>query len=352
MGPQTGDPRNFKSYEEVWKAFETQMKYFVKQGAIVTNMYDFIHGELTPQPFYSACSLNPMETGIDATRGGTRYNVLCPQAVGVVDVGDSLAAIKKLVFEEKIITMAELIDALDTNFAGKENFRQLLINRAPKYGNDDPYVDEIVVKVSELWCREVEQYTIPRRHGRQPERVRTEEEKRMVRELEKKYGKCDIDDGHHSPGIYTVISNVPFGKMCEALPSGRLAGTPLADGGISPQVGRDQLGPTAVFKSAAKIKHVLASNGTLLNQRFTPRTLQGEDGTRNLASLIKSYHDMGGNHVQFNVVSSKTLREAQRKPNDYQGLMVRVAGYSAFFNALMPETQDNIIHRAEQGEGR
>lgn len=317
IGPATKDPRKFESYDEIWEAFITQLKYFVYHGAIIMNLADWIHGELTPQPYFSSLCLSPLERGKDTTRGGTRYNVLCPQAVGIVNVGDALAAIKKLVFEEKVFTMEQIIDMMDTNFEGKEAERQMLLNRAPKYGNDDDYVDRIVAEVGKVWCEEVEKYTIPRRGG------------------------------VHSPGIYTVISNVPFGAIVGALPSGRLAGFPLADGGLSPQVGSDKKGPSAVINSASKIDQRLASNGTLLNQRFHPAALEGNEGTRNLASLIKTYHDKGGYHIQFNVVSSETLRDAQQNPDNYKDLLVRVAGYSAYFTSLSPEVQDNIIRRAE-----
>jgi formate C-acetyltransferase len=213
--------------------------------------------------------------------------------------------------------MKEIIDMLDTNFEGKEAERQALQNRAPKYGNDDDYVDGIVAEIGRIWCEEVAKYTIPRRGG------------------------------VHSPGIYTVISNVPFGAIVGALPSGRLAGFPLADGGLSPQVGADKKGPSAVINSAAKIDQRLASNGTLLNQRFHPSALEGDQGSRNLASLIKTYQEKGGYHIQFNVVSSETLRDAQQNPEKYQDLLVRVAGYSAYFTSLSAEVQDNIIRRAE-----
>ena len=317
IGPATKDPRKFESYEEVWDAFLTQLKYFVYHGAIIVNTADWIHGELTPQPYFSSLCLNPLERGVDVTRGGSRYNVLCPQAVGVVNVGDALAALKKFVFEEKVFTMEQMINLLDTNFEGMEVERQLLLNRAPKYGNDDDSVDQIVAEVCKVWCEEVAEYTIPRRGG------------------------------VHSPGIYTVISNVPFGAIVGALPSGRLAGFPLADGGLSPQVGSDKKGPSAVINSAAKVDQRLASNGTLLNQRFHPSALEGDQGTRNLASLIKTYHDKGGYHIQFNVVSSETLRDAQQNPDKFQDLLVRVAGYSAYFTSLSTEVQDNIIRRAE-----
>lgn len=319
VGVRTKDPRTFTSFEEVYDAFLQQMRYCVKQGTIIINTADWVHGELTPQPFFSSLLKSPVKKGRDVTRGGAGYNSIGPQAVGVVNIGNSLAALKKFVFEEKRFTMSEMIDMLDTNFAGKEAERQLLLNRAPKYGNDDDYVDELVARVGRDWCDEVAKYTIPRRGGT------------------------------HAPGIYTVISNVPFGAVVGALPSGRLAGTPLADGGLSPQVGTDKKGPSAVINSASKVDQRLTSNGTILNQKFTPSALDGDEGTQNLASLIKTYHDKGGYHIQFNVVSAETLRDAQRNPENYQDMLVRVAGYSAYFTSLSPEIQDNIIRRAEQG---
>lgn len=319
IGVKTKDPRTFENFEEMYQAFIEQMKYCVEQGAIIVNTADWIHGERTPQPFFSALIKSPVKKGRDVTRGGAGYNSLGPNGVGIVNIGDAMAAIKKFVFDEKVFTMSEMIDMLDTNFAGKEAERQMLLNRAPKYGNDDEYVDEIVARIGRDWCNEVAKYEIPRRGGT------------------------------HAPGIYTVISNVPFGAIVGALPSGRLAGAPLADGGLSPQVGADKKGPSAVINSASKVDQRLTANGTILNQKFTPAALEGEAGTKNLASLIKTYHDKGGYHIQFNVVSAKTLRDAQLHPENYQDLLVRVAGYSAYFTSLTTEIQDNIIRRAEQG---
>ena len=319
IGVATKDPREFKDFEEMYDAFLAQMRHCIKLGTVIMNAADWIHGELTPQPFFSALLKSPVKKGRDVTRGGAGYNSLGPQGVGIVNIGDAMAAIKKFVFEEKVFTMAEMIDMLDTNFAGKEKERQMLLNRAPKYGNDDDYVDEIVARIGRDWCEEVAKYEIPRRGG------------------------------NHAPGIYTVISNVPFGTFVGALPSGRMAGAPLADGGLSPQVGSDKKGPSAVINSAAKVDQRLTANGTILNQKFTPSSLEGDAGTKNLASLIKTYHDKGGYHIQFNVVSAKTLRDAQAHPEKYQDMLVRVAGYSAYFTSLSTEIQDNIIHRAEQG---
>jgi len=231
-------------------------------------------------------------------------------------VADSLAAVKKLVFEEKRIAMKELKEALDQNFKGREDLRQILLNQTPKFGNDVDYVDDIAAEVGRLYCEEVEKYRNPRK-------------------------------GRFQPGLYTISAHIPLGEMVGATPDGRKAGKPLADGGLSPVQGMDKRGPTAVLRSVSKIDHTLASNGTLLNLKFNPAVLEEKSGLTNLAAFIRAFVELKVLHCQFNVISAGTLREAQEHPENYQNLVIRVAGYSAFFVSLDKGLQDDIIRRTE-----
>jgi len=315
IGPKTGDPRKFKSFEDVLSVYKKQVSYFVKHMVITVNCIDLMHQKLVLLPFLSAVMEDCVEKGLDIVEGGARYNFSGPQGVGVADVADSLAVIKKFVFEEAKLSMEELILALDSNFENNPKLRYLLKEKAPKYGNDDDYVDSIATEIARQYCKEVEKYKNAR-------------------------------NGYFNPGLYPVSANVPMGLNVGALPSGRLAREPLADG-ISPALGGDKSGPTAVIKSASKLDHVIASNGTLLNQKFNPEVLSTKDQLIKFMNLIRTYFELGGWHVQYNVVSAKTLREAQRRPEQYRNLLVRVAGYSAFFIDLDKSLQENIIARTE-----
>jgi len=316
LGPETGDFVNFCSFEELLGAYKKQVEYFVRQMVISINAIDVAQRELGPLPAVSLFIDDCIEKGEDVTAGGARYNFTGPQGVGIANVGDSLAAIKKLVFEEKKININELKEAIDNNFEKREKLRQMLLNQAPKYGNDIDYVDFLARDVGVLYCKEVEKYHNPR-------------------------------GGRYQPGLYPVTANIPMGKVVEATPDGRRAGEPLADG-ISPVQGRDLQGPTAVLLSVAKIEHIKASNGTLLNMKFPPDLLEGEKNAQKFSCLLRAFVDLGIWHVQFNVVSEKTLRDAQEHPDKYPDLIVRVAGYSAFFVELDREVQDDIISRTEQ----
>lgn len=315
LGVETGEFSSFKSFEEFLEAFRKQMAYFVKLLIISDNAVDIAHGTRVPLPFLSSMVADCIKRGKSLQEGGAVYNFTGPQGVGVANVGDSLAAIKYAVFEKKIVSAEELLRALKTNFEGKEELRQRLINEVPKYGNDDDYVDSLAREGALIYCREVEKYTNPR-------------------------------GGRFQPGLYPVSANVPLGAMTGATPDGRKAGTPLADG-VSPVSGRDVKGPTAAVTSVAKLDHHIASNGTLLNQKFHPAAIAGESGIRNLAALVRTFFDQKGFHVQFNVVSKETLLDAQKNPEKYRTLVVRVAGYSAYFTALDKAIQDDIIARTE-----
>lgn len=315
LGPKTGVLTSFASFDDVVAAYKAQMEYFVKLLVISDNSVDIAHGERAPLPFLSSLADDCLAKGKSLQEGGAHYNYTGPQGVGVANVGDSLTALKKLVFDEKAVTLAELKDALDTDFKGREDLRQMLVNRAPKYGNDNDEADELARLGALIYCKEVEKYTNPRGGGFQP-------------------------------GLYPVSANVPLGTTVGATPDGRKAGTPLADG-VSPVSGRDNVGPTAAIKSVAKLDHVIASNGTLLNQKFHPNALQGEPGLRNMMAVTETLFTNGGTHVQYNVVGRDTLLDAQQHPENYKGLVVRVAGYSAFFTALDKALQDDIIARTE-----
>ena len=320
LGLSTGDPRKFSSYGEVLEAFKKQLAHITKHQVIMNNYLRRLHEEQFPTHLESIIVEGCVEKVMRAKspKGWAQryvpYQVLV--GMGLADIADSFAVIKKLVFEDKLITMSELLDALDANFEGKEDLRQILINRAPKFGNDDDYVDSIAAEIQSFWAIEISQY---------------------CREAN---GISRFTDNWNS-----TAANVPLGVVVGALPSGRKAGEPLSDN-TSPAHGYGEAsGPTAVLKSEAKIK--LENQGTnLLNLRFDPTAVATEEGTEKFVDLIDTYHDLGGYHVQFNVVSEDTLKDAQKHPEKHQGLMVRVAGYSAYFAELCPEEQEDIIARA------
>lgn len=316
IGPKTGKAEDFTSYDDVIKAYNTQVSYFVKQMVIMLNTWDSMHGELLPIPFMSAMIDGCLQKGMDVARGGAKYNYVGPQGVGLSNVADSLIAIKKVVFEEKKITLRELVEKLDKNFHGDEYFRQSLVNKVSKYGNNIEEVDQIAREVGNSYCDEVSKY------------------------------KC-IRGGHYRPGLFPVASHVPLGGVVGALPSGRLSGTPLNDG-ISPVSGCDVNGPTAALLSVAKVEHKRATNGTLLNMKVHPTALKTETDMEKLALLIRAFMELKLMHIQFNVVSRETLLAAQKDPQNYRDLIVRVAGYSANFVDLDRKMQDDIINRTQQ----
>lgn len=314
-GPKTGKAEDFKSIEEFVEAYKKQVEYFVTQMVATLNGIDYSHQNNLPTPYLSIAMKDCLEKGKDITKGGARYNFTAPQGVGLADTADSLAAIQKLVFDDKKYTMSELLAAMKANFKGYEKLQRDMKN-APKFGNDDDYVDKFGVMVGKHFCETLEKY--PNARG-----------------------------GRFHAGLYPVSSNVPMGLDVAALPSGRLSQQPLADG-VSPAIAGDKLGPTAVIKSVAKLDHVAASNGSLLNQKFNPKVLQTPEQMEKFMQLIRTYFDLGGWHIQFNVISAETMRKAQKNPEEYKNLMVRIAGYSAFFTDLDPDLQENLISRTEQ----
>jgi formate C-acetyltransferase len=318
LGPKSGKLTTFNSFDEVMKAYKTQTASFVRLLVHSDNACDIAHAERTPLPFLSSMVDDCIIKGKSLQEGGAHYNFTGPQGVGVGNVADSLAAIKKLVFDEKVITLSDLQQALATNFEGveMERMRQMLLNRAPKYGNDEEYADLIAREGALIYCYEVEKYTNPR-------------------------------GGKFHPGLYPVSANVPLGLAVGASADGRKSGTPLADG-VSPVSGVDQSGPTASVKSVARLDHVIASNGTLLNMKFLPSALEGDRGIQNLIGVTETFFNAGGTHIQYNVMGRETLLNAQQNPDEFKGMVVRVAGYSAFFTSLDRAIQDDIIARTEQ----
>lgn len=312
LGIETGDPNLFSSYEEFEEAVKKQLAYMIRCTAIASIIAEKGHAIYLPKPLSSCLVEGCVESGKDMMIGGARYNAgPALVLVGTGDLGNSMAAVKKLVFEDKAISMQELCDTLKNNFEGYEDVHKACLN-APKYGNDDDYVDRITSEVMDYAIREVTQY------------------RGLTANL--------------IAGLYPVSSHVPHGLVLGALPSGRKATTPIADG-CSPQQGTDKNGPTAVIKSVDKINHEDATAGTLLNMKFDPSVLAGERGLHNLSALLKTHMQLGGYHVQINCVSAETLKEAQENPDDYKWLMVRVAGYSAYFVELCDEIQNEIISR-------
>ena len=316
MGPKTGMLTDFTSFEQLQKAYQTQMEYFVSMMICSLNCTEKLIGDYGPHIFSSLLLDGCIEHGRDCTRGGAKYNYIGIQGVGTADVADSLNAIRQLVFEKKQITAQELLDALRDNFEGKETLRQLLLKGVPKYGNDMEEVDETAAWAAGLYCNYV-------------------------------HGKPTVRGGFFRPGLFCLSSNTPLGRQVGALPSGRLAGTPLGDGGISPKHDMDTHGPTAAVKSVARIPQALAINGVNYNMKFLPAILRTDENRQNLVALIRAYFSLGGMHIQFNILTKETLLRAQLHPEQYRSLVVRVAGYSAFFIDLDKDIQDEIISRTE-----
>jgi formate C-acetyltransferase len=311
-----GDLRTFRSFEEVWGAFRRQLRYHLGLVPILDGITSRAYEDLTPTPFLSAILDYRLEIGQDVSKGGgPNYKNLQSLAQGITNVADSLAALKKFVFEDKRLTGAELLDHLRADFQGPrgEEIRQLLLNRAPKYGNDDDEVDRLAAQVFREYAHEITRHTPPR-------------------------------GGYYGPSIQSLTANVPQGHRVGATPDGRRARAPLADN-ASPAPGADTKGPTAVLKSVAKLDHVLASNGTILNLKFHPSALRGEEQVRKFVALLRSFVDLKGMQVQFNILSADLLREAQAHPEQYRNLVVKVAGYSALFSTLDKELQDQLIAR-------
>ena len=365
VGVNTPDATTMKTFEEFFDAYKKQTEYGIKLLVNANNAIDKAHAVRCPLPYLSSMIDDCMERGISVQEGGAVYNFTGPQGFGVANMTDSLYAIRELIYDKKLVTMAEMKKVLSWNYGrglrpvdatnltvqiAKEmgvqgtavdsmqiatilqtvikesNSAEIkalgdkilsLIEDIPKYGNDNIKVDSFAREVAYTYTKELEQYQNPR-------------------------------GGTFQAGLYPVSANVPMGEQTGATPDGRLAGVPIADG-VSPTAGKDINGPTAAANSVARLDHFIASNGTLFNQKFHPSALSGREGLENFVALIRSYFDAKGSHMQFNVVSRETLIDAQEHPEEYKQLVVRVAGYSALFTTLSKSLQDDIINRTEQG---
>ena len=365
VGIPTGDVTQMQTFEEFFQAYQKQMDYMISLLVNADNAIDAAHMERCPLPYESCMVDDCMKRGKALQEGGAVYNFTGPQGFGIANVADAMMVVKKLVFEEKKLTMAELKEAMEANFGQgisneqaqevttsvvkellltgknvteeqiakifimalntgispekKARYEEILslIDSVPKYGNDLDEPDEMAREVAYTYTRPMERFKNPR-------------------------------GGIFQAGLYPVSANVPLGQQTGATPDGRLAYTPVADG-VGPMAGRDTHGPTATANSVAKLDHGIASNGTLFNQKFHPSALKGQQGLQNFVSLIRTFFDKKGMHMQFNVVSKETLLDAQKHPENYKTLVVRVAGYSALFTTLSRSLQDDIISRTEQG---
>ena len=365
VGPQTGNVEDMKTFEEFYHAYKMQMDYAIKLLVNADNAIDMAHAERCPLPFLSSMIDDCMSRGRTVQEGGAVYNFTGPQGFGVANMADSLYAVKTLIYDEQKVTMKEMKTALMTNYGkgldtediaavtanvanemrasgqnvGEAEIAAILktvvaasespevkangerlqkrIDQVPKFGNDIAEVDAFARDVAYTYTRPLENYKNPR-------------------------------GGIFQAGLYPVSANVPLGAQTGATPDGRLAHMPVADG-VSPSAGKDVNGPTAAANSVSKLDHYIASNGTLFNQKFHPSALSGRKGLDNFVGLIRSYFDQKGSHMQFNVVSRETLLDAQKHPEQYKHLVVRVAGYSALFTTLSKSLQDDIIRRTEQG---
>ena len=318
VGLRTGDPRTFTSYDQVDRAYKAQLAHLIHHMFVVNAIAESAYSELLCSPFLSSLTDGCIDSGRPLQKGGAQYNFgPAVNEIGIADTGDSLAAIKKLIFDERRVEMRELVDALEHDFQGFEDLRALLRREAPRFGNDDDYVDFITRDAVQFGNHEV-----MRHHN--------------------------IFGGPAQAGIIAVTAGIPFGGVVGALPSGRQAGQPLADNS-SPSSGSDRLGPTAIARSVTKLDLAALRNGTLLNLRFTPQSVAGTDGLHKFVALVRGLCDVGCWHAQFNVVDTDTLRRAQEHPSEYADLLVRVAGYSAYFTQLHRDVQEDIIRRTEHG---
>ncbi|MCD6363193.1 MAG: glycyl radical protein [Synergistetes bacterium] len=315
VGIETGDPREFKSFDEVMEAYKKQLKYFVDLKVIGNNIIERLYATHMPAPFMSVLFDDCIKKGEDYHAGGPRYRTTYIQGTGMGTLTDSLTAIKYHVFDKGTMTMDELLDACRNNFEGKyEITRQILLNKTPKYGNDDDYADSIAREVFEAYFEILD-------------------------------GRPNTKGGKYRINLLPTTVHIYFGKVCGATPNGRKAGEFLSEG-VSPSQGADRSGPTAVIRSVTKWDHA-KTGGTLLNMKFNPQVLATEEGLRKFMELIRTHFKLGAHHIQFNVITAETLRDAQKHPEKYRDLIVRVAGYSDYFVDIGKDLQEEIIARTE-----
>jgi formate C-acetyltransferase len=314
---ETGEPKTFKTFDELFEAFRQQIRHFVDIKIRGSNIIEQLYAKYLPAPFLSILVDDCIKKGKDYHGGGARYNTNYIQGVGMGTITDILSAVKYNVFDHGHFTMAELLSALERNFEGYERLRQRVLNRTPKFGNDDDYADNLMRAVFEAYFEAVDGRPTPR-------------------------------GGWYRINLLPTTVHVYFGRVTGATPDGRLAGDAVSEG-VSPVQGADRKGPSAVIKSLGKMDHV-RTGGTLLNQKFTPQLLADDTGLRGVKDLVRSYFRLMGHHVQFNVVTADTLREAQKFPEKYRDLIVRVAGFSDYFVDCSTELQNEIIRRTEHQE--
>ena len=317
LGPETGDAESFQSYDEVWEAVEKQIQYFIPLGRQLQSHMFALHAEIMPTPFQSSLVDDCIEKGKDVMEGGAKYSFTGSNPAAAIDVANSLAAIKKLVFEEKRFSMKKLKAALAADFEGDGYHEiQRMCMDAPKFGNDDEYVDQIAADIYDLIYDAHQTLT-------------------------------DWVGRHSVPQAFSITNHAHFGLLTGALPDGRKAGVSLTDASVSANPGTDVSGPTALAKSGAKAIDCIKYGSNHFNMKFHPSALSGKEGLRKLLALIKTYMDLGGYHVQFNCVSGEALKDAQLHPENHKDLVVRVAGFSAFFVHLDKSTQEEVIKRTE-----
>jgi formate C-acetyltransferase len=314
IGLETGEATSFATFDHLVAAFDRQVRHFIDVKIRGNQVIERLYADQMPVPFLSVLIDDCVARAKDYNDGGARYNTNYIQGVGLGTITDSLSAIRRHVFDDRRFTMAEMLQMLSSDFEGRESSRQLLLNRTPRYGNDDDYADDIMKQVFETYHDAVD-------------------------------GRPNTKGGVYRINLLPTTCHIYFGSVTGATPDGRGAWTPLSEG-ISPVQGADRKGPTAVLKSAGKLDHV-RTGGTLLNQKFTPSLLEGEKGIANLAHLVRAYFTLGGHHIQFNVVTAETLRAAQAHPGEHRDLIVRVAGYSDYFCDLSKILQNEIIARTE-----
>ena len=315
LGPHTGRAENFDTFEQLWDAFSAQMKHFldikIKGNAVIESLYR----DYMPAPFLSIITNDCISRGMDYNGGGARYNTTYIQGVGIGSVTDSMSAVKYHVFDNKTTTMKAMIEAIRADFDGEhEILRAKIVRDTPFYGNDDDYADSLMSGIFNLYCNSVT-------------------------------GRANVRGGTYRINMLPTTCHVYFGEVMMASANGRKRGKPVSEG-ISPDKGADRNGPTAVIASAAKMNQLI-TGGTLLNQKFSPSALAGENGLNRLADLIRAYFAVDGHHIQFNVIDRKTLIDAQENPSSNPNLIVRVAGYSDHFRNLSKPLQDEIIARTE-----
>ena len=314
IGLDLGSIETYESFEDLENAFQKQIDYFIEKMMKVEIVVEKAHQDCLPTAFLSTVIDSCLEKGVDVTRGGAKYNLSGIQMIQIANLADSLAAIKVLVYDEKMITRHELLEALQADFKGYEIIQTMLLNKVPKYGNDVKWVDELGAKWAGYFRERMKDYT-------------------------------NYRGGLYHTGMYTVSAHVPMGENVGASPDGRNALTPLADGGMSPVYGRDMAGPTAVLKSVSRMKDSYTTNGGLLNMKFLPEFFKTETGMMKFENFLRAFVDLKIPHIQFNVVRREDLLDAKLHPEQHRSLTIRVAGYTAYFVELAGKLQDEIIER-------